>query len=60
MPTPVAAAAPTAVSGEATKWGFVPPTLDNFDEWGENADNWKKWEDFMGSPLLEKWADSLE
>ena len=56
---PVAAAAPAA-GGSASKWGFEPPTLDNFDAWGENADNWKKWEDFMSGPLLDKWAESLE
>ena len=60
VPTPVAAAPVVASSGATSKWGFEPPTLETFDAWGENDENWKKWEDFMASPLLEKWADSLE
>ena len=39
----VVAAAPAASSADL-KWGFEPPTLDNFDAWGENAENWRKWE----------------
>jgi len=61
---PPVPAAPVAVavasSGATSKWGFDPPTLDNIDEWSANEENWKKWEDFMGGPLLEKWANSLE
>ena len=37
-------AAPVVSSGSASKWGFEPPTLENFDEWGANEENWKKWE----------------
>jgi len=49
-PVPKAAPAPVAVAttGDASsKWGFEFPTMENFDEWGENADNWVKWEKFM-------------
>ena len=45
VPTPaVAAPAAVAVGGTASKWGFEPPTLDTFDEWEKNEENWKKWE----------------
>lgn len=59
VPTPVAAA-PVESSGTTSKWGFDPPTMDNFDAWEKNDDNWKKWEEFMSGPLLDKWCDSLE
>jgi len=55
---PVVAAAATS-SGTTSKWGFEPPTLETFDTWSENEENWKKWEAFMDSPLLEKWAAEL-
>ena len=46
---PVPKAAPVAVaaasSGSTSKWGFEPPTLDTFDEWEKNDENWKKWEE---------------
>ena len=61
-PVPVVeavAAAPVVSGGAASKWGFEPPTLDNFDAWGENADNWKKWEAFMDGDGVNKWAESL-
>jgi hypothetical protein len=54
----VEAAAPAG--GSASKWGFEPPTLENFDAWGDNEQNWKKWESFMDGPLLEKWAAELK
>ena len=61
---PPVPAAPVAVasssSGAGSKWGFEPPTIDTFDAWSENEANWAKWEKFMDSPLLEKWANSLE
>jgi len=60
VPTPaVAAPAAVAVGGTASKWGFEPPTLDTFDEWEKNEENWKKWEAFISGPLLEKWCDTL-
>jgi len=55
---PVAAAAPVAVAS-AGKWGFETPTLENFDAWSANADNWKKWEAFMDGDGVNKWAESL-
>lgn len=62
-PVPVVeavAAAPVVSGGAASKWGFEPPTLETFDAWGANEENWKKWEEFMSGPLLDKWADSLK
>jgi len=41
------AAVPAAASAGALKWGFEMPTLENFDTWSENAENWKLWEAFM-------------
>ena len=57
-PVPKAAvvAAPAA-TGAASKWGFEPPTLDTFDAWGENAENWKKWEEFISGPKLDLWVE---
>ena len=55
---PAAAAAPVAVAS-AGKWGFETPTLENFDAWSANADNWKKWEAFMDGDGVNKWAESL-
>ena len=43
----------------AGKWGFETPTLENFDAWSANADNWKKWEAFMDGDGVNKWAESL-
>lgn len=60
VPAAPVASAPAVSSGAGSKWGFEPPTLENFDEWGANEENWKKWEDFMSGPLLDKWAESLE
>jgi len=54
----VAAAAPVA-TGATSKWGFEPPTLETFDAWSENEENWNKWEAFMSGPLLDKWCDTL-
>jgi len=51
--------AAAAASGSSSKWGFEPPTLETFDEWEKNESNWKKWEDFMSGPLLEKWCETL-
>ena len=61
-PIPAVKAAPVAAvaSSSTSKWGFEPPTLETFDEWEKNDDNWKKWEEFMSGPMLEKWCDSLE
>merc|ERR1719453_2821747 len=54
---PVAAAAAPAVAGSTSKWGFEPPTLETFDAWGANDENWKKWEAFMDNDkLLDQWA----
>merc|ERR1712039_806843 len=48
VPEAKPAAVVTATAGTAeSKWGFEFPTLENFDAWGENEDNWKKWETFM-------------
>merc|ERR1712183_107330 len=49
VPAPIKAA-PVAVAAVGTaesKWGFEFPTMENFDAWGENDENWKKWETFM-------------
>ena len=51
-PVPKAAAAPApapAVAAAGSKWGFETPTLETFDTWSANAENWKKWEAFMDS-----------
>jgi len=60
-PLPVAApiAAPVS-SGTGSRWGFEPPTLDTFDAWEKNPDNWAKWESFLDSPKLEEWCNTLE
>ena len=60
---PEPAAAPVvaiaSASGSESKFGFEPPTIepDTFTAWSENAENWKKWEEFMASPKLELWLD---
>ena len=61
-PVPSAPAAAVATTGGTTsKWGFEPPTMDTFDAWSANDENWKKWEAFMdNSKLLEQWAASIE
>ena len=61
-PAPVVAAAAAVQTGGAdSKYGFVPPTLDSFDEWEKNDDNWAKWEAFMSNNTkLEEWCDSIE
>ena len=46
----------SAVAG-ASKFGFEAPTLDTFDAWSENAENWKKWEEFMSGPKLDLWIE---
>ena len=56
---PVAAPTPSAAAGKELRWGFEPPTMENFDVWGENADNWKKWEAFMDGKV-EEWANELK
>ena len=41
-PVPVVeavAAAPVVSGGAASKWGFEPPTLETFDAWGANEEN---------------------
>jgi len=56
---PVAAAAP-AGTGAASKWGFEPPTIDTFDAWSANDQNWAAWEKFMSNDdLVNKWASEL-
>ena len=58
-----APAAASAASATGSKWGFETPTLETFDAWSANADNWKKWETFMDSKQGEEgvnsWAASL-
>ena len=60
---PVPKAAPVVVaaasSGTTSKWGFEPPTLETFDDWEKNEENWKKWEAFLDGPLLEEWCKTL-
>ena len=51
MAEPVAAV-PAAASAGALKWGFEMPTLENFDTWSENAENWKLWEAFMEKDVV--------
>ena len=53
---PVVATA-TATGGSVGKFGFEPPTLDTFDAWSENAENWKKWEEFISGPKLDLWVE---
>ena len=49
-----------AAAGSTSKWGFEPPTLESFDEWEKNEENWKKWEEFMSNnALLEKFFATL-
>lgn len=55
--SPLAAAVATATSGNVGKFGFEPPTLDSFDAWSENDENWKKWEEFISSPKLDLWVE---
>ena len=58
-PAPVvAAAAPSGSS--SSRWGFEPPTLDNFNTWEANPDNWAKWEAFVNGPKLEEWCNTLK
>jgi len=56
-PTPPVVATASAGTGAASKFGFEPPTFENFTEWGENAENWKAWEAFMSGPKFDLWAD---
>ena len=56
-PAAVPVVATASASGTGSKLGFEPPTLDTFDAWSENADNWAKWEAFMAGPKLELWLD---
>ena len=44
-------------TGNASKFGFEPPTLETFDAWSENNDNWAKWEEFISSPKLDLWVE---
>ena len=55
--SPLAAAVANATGGSVGKFGFEPPTLDSFDAWSENADNWKKWEEFISGPKLDLWVE---
>ena len=55
-PPPVVATA-SATGGASSKFGFEPPTLDTFDAWSENADNWAKWEAFMAGPKFDAWVE---
>ena len=60
VPVAAAAAAPSTTSGSTSKWGFEPPTIETFDTWEQNADNWKKWEAFMSNDkLVDQWAATL-
>lgn len=64
-PVPAApiSAAPAISTGAASKWGFEPPTLETFDEWGANEENWKKWEEFSARrrlPGVHPWADARD
>mmetsp|Transcript_27516 Transcript_27516/g.45832 ORF Transcript_27516/g.45832 Transcript_27516/m.45832 type:complete len:105 (+) Transcript_27516:55-369(+) len=52
---PVAPVVSTGGSG-ANQWGFEFPTLETFDAWSANAENWKKWEAFMDGPV-DKWME---
>ena len=54
-----AVAAPTTTDASGSKWGFVPPTIDTFDEWEKNQANWDAWEKFVSGPLLDKWCDTI-
>ena len=57
----VAEAAAVSSGASTSKWGFEPPTLDNFDTWEQNAANWDKWETFMANDaLVEQWCDTVE
>lgn len=58
VPEPIVSV--SASSGTGSKWGFEPPTLDTFDSWEKNPDNWKKWEAFLDSPKLEEWCNTLK
>lgn len=59
VPAAPVAAAPVVSTGAGSKWGFEPPTLETFDEWEKNEENWKKWEEFVSGPLLDKWTATL-
>ena len=52
---PVVATA--TAGGSSSKFGFEPPTLETFDAWSENAENWKKWEEFMSGPKFDLWVE---
>ena len=54
--TPLATAVANA-TGNVSKFGFEPPTLETFDAWSENNDNWAKWEKFISSPKLDLWVE---
>jgi len=59
---PVPAAAPVVAAAASTgpaasKYGYEFPTIENFDTWSNNADNWAKWEEFMSSPKFDLWLD---
>lgn len=55
-PVPVVATA-SALVGSTSKFGFEPPSIETFDAWSENAENWKKWEEFMSGPKLDLYLD---
>lgn len=59
-PAPVVATASAGeLTGNVAKFGFEPPTLepDTFTAWSENAENWKKWEEFMSGPKFDLWVE---
>jgi len=57
--SPQAVAAP--VSSSTSEGGFQGPSLENFDQWAEKEENWKKWEDWISTPgNLEKWEKEFE
>ena len=55
--SPLATAVANATTGNVGKFGFEPPTLETFDAWSENNDNWAKWEEFISSPKLDLWVE---
>ena len=48
VPTPAPVSTSVVSTGIGSKWGFEPPTIDTFDEWEKNDDNWTKWEAVRG------------